>query len=336
MPLRLDEVKQWVNQVTGSNQFTLEPASSDASFRRYYRVQYDGKSQIVMDAPPSHEDCRPFVRIAKHFHQLGLNVPQILEEDLQNGFLLLNDLGSTPYLNVLNNDSVSRLYDDAIQALLKLHQSGQEHDLPDYGEAKLMQEMSLFHEWFLSKHLQISLNADDMQWLNQIYSQLAQSALQQPWVVVHRDYHSRNLMFLEQGNPGIIDFQDAVMGPVTYDLVSLYRDCYINWPQADVENWVNQYGTLLLQRNIIDGEAQKQMLEWFDKMGAQRHFKAIGIFARLNYRDGKPEYLNDIPRTLAYVRHVSQKYDSLQSLDQFIRHRIEPAMHKVGMQVYQL
>lgn len=337
MPTRLHEVKRWVSQVTGQADFAMAPASSDASFRRYYRVEYNGSSVIVMDAPPSHEDCAPFVRIAKHFRNLGLNVPQILEEDLAQGFLLLNDLGSTPYLKVLNDNSVSKLYADALQALHLLHDSGQQgHDLPDYSEEKLHQEMSLFDEWFLGRHLGLALSDDEQPWLQGLYAKLAQSALEQPQVVVHRDYHSRNLMFLEENNPGVIDFQDAVMGPISYDLVSLFRDCYIHWPQGQVEAWLQQYGQELRASSIIDGQGQKQLLRWFDLMGVQRHFKAIGIFARLNYRDHKPEYLNDIPRTLAYVYYVCQKYGELKDMGKFIKERIHPAMQNCGMELVEL
>lgn len=328
-PLRLDAVKQWLSRTIGTDGFSIEPASSDASFRRYYRVTHQGASQIVMDAPPSHENCRPFVKVAQLFYDLGLHVPRVLEADLENGFLLLDDLGPTLYLSVLSAANASQLYGDATASLIKLHRSGKQ-DLAPYDHKKLHTEMSLFPQWFMAQHLQISPEPyRDL--LNKSFEQLSTSALAQPIVAVHLDFHSRNLTHLPEKNPGILDFQDAVMGPITYDLASLYRDCYIRWPTTQVEQWVQDYSLRLKAEGLIDAAQQGQFQQWFDMMGAQRHLKAVGIFARLNHRDGKPGYLKDIPRTLNYITEVCERYDALKEFGHFIRQVIHPAMLQKGM-----
>jgi aminoglycoside/choline kinase family phosphotransferase len=294
-------------------------------------------TRIVMDAPPENEDCRPFVDIARALFDVGLHVPQIIEEDLDQGFLLLDDLGDRLYLNELNEDTVERLYGDAIGALLTMQACDpSQHELPPYDEALLMQEMELFREWFLQRHLGLSLDDEANGMLGRVFKGLTDNALQQPRVCVHRDYHSRNLMVTDQHNPGILDFQDAVIGPVTYDLVSLLRDCYIAWPREQVEDWALGFHELAMQSGILNRELHEdevQFLRWFDLMGVQRHLKAIGIFARLNHRDGKPGYLEDIPRTLTYVVEVSGRYDELNALHDYIEREVKPAMVNVGMEL---
>lgn len=288
-----------------------------------------------MDAPPENEDCRPFVDIARALFDIGLHVPKIIEEDLEQGFLLLDDLGDRLYLDELNEDTVERLYGDAIGALVTLQACGPEHhELPPYDEDLLMQEMELFREWFLNRHLELELNHEINQMLDQTFKILADNALQQPRVCVHRDYHSRNLMVTDAHNPGILDFQDAVVGPVTYDLVSLLRDCYIAWPREQVEDWALGFHELAMQSGILNRELHDdeiQFLRWFDLMGVQRHLKAIGIFARLNHRDGKSGYLQDIPRTMHYVEEVSGRYEEFGQLHEFIRSEVKPAMARAGM-----
>jgi len=314
VPQRLEQLNHWLNRGLGLPRYDIVPASSDASFRRYFRVCFDGESRIVMDAPPDKEDSRPFVRIARALHGIGLNVPQILAEDLAQGFLLLSDLGSEQYLAALNAASVGRLYGDAMAALIILQACGpQQSELPPYNEALLLREMELFREWYLGRHLQLTLSDSEQRSLDDAFRLLAQSALAQPQVAVHRDYHSRNLMVAPH-NPGILDFQDAVHGPVTYDLVSLLRDCYIAWPRAQVEAWALGYQELAIDSGILRGRDEERFLRWFDWMGVQRHLKATGIFARLNHRDGKPGYLKDIPRTLGYVREVAASYPELAGL----------------------
>jgi aminoglycoside/choline kinase family phosphotransferase len=316
MSERLAALQRWVSEVLGSQPSSIEPASSDASFRRYFRVMHDGRSWIVMDAPPDKEDCEPFVRIAGAMHAVGLHVPVVHAEDHAQGFLLLDDLGTTSYLDVLNAQNVDDLYKDALAALLHLQNSDilKHLDLPAYDRTLLMQEMELFRDWYLHTHLGLTLDAATHQALDEAFVLLADNALSQPQVCVHRDYHSRNLMWLEDNNPGIIDFQDAVVGAVTYDLVSLLRDCYISWPRQQVEAWAIQHCGHLIDTGVLSARDRQHFLRWFDLMGVQRHLKASGIFARLNHRDGKPGYLDDIPRTLAYVREVARRYDELAGL----------------------
>ena len=276
-----------------------------------------------MDAPPDKGDMHSYVAIARRFHALGLNVPEILEENHDLGFFLITDLGDRLYLRHLSDRTVERLYGDAMGALVVL-QAGSFTQaagkfLPDYDETLLRREMEIFREWYLGRHLGLKLAAGRQATLDKTFTLLARAALSQPRVWVHRDYHSRNLMVTDRNNPGILDFQDAVLGPVTYDLVSLLRDCYIAWPRERVEDWVKGYHDLALQSGIPVGDDDNRFLRWFDLMGVQRHLKATGIFARLNHRDGKPGYLSDIPRTLGYVQEVSARYPELQPLNALLR-----------------
>ena len=324
MPERLFELEEWVGQQEGISEFSLAPASDDASFRRYFRVTALNKTYIAMDAPPDKEDCHPFVAIAEAFGEQGINVPKVYAKDFSKGFLLLSDLGSQQYLDELNSNTVDRLYADALNALLTIQASGPREGIPLYDHELLIKEMELFREWLLQKHLGIELTVDENTQLNDVFAGLAKSALEQPQVCVHRDYHSRNLMVLDSHNPGILDFQDAVLGPVTYDLVSLLRDCYIEWPSQQVEDWAMGYFSLAVQSGVLSEEDESLFLKWFDLMGVQRHLKASGIFARLNIRDGKPGYLRDIPRTLGYIEKVSFKYPDLRFLDDLLKERVLP------------
>lgn len=316
MDNRLETLKDWVGQVLDLREYELRPASADASFRRYFRVSGSGATYIVMDAPPDKEDSRPFIEIAQRLHQLGLNVPEVLEQDLARGYLLLTDLGQQPYLAQLNESTVERLYGDALGALVIL-QAGIFTDpgfLPEYDAVLLRRELELFREWYLGRHLGLTLNGTQTAVLDEAYTLLVRSALAQPRVWVHRDYHARNLMLTPVNNPGILDFQDAVRGPATYDLVSLLRDCYIAWPLERIEEWALGYQTLALQSGLPVCADETRFLREFDLMGVQRHLKATGIFARLNHRDGKPAYLDDIPRTLGYVVGVSGRHPALHGL----------------------
>ena len=321
MPERLEQLKHWLESELNFSEYTLRPASADASFRRYFRVLHEGASYVVMDAPPQKEDSRPFIRISKMFFDLGLNVPEVIDESLQQGFLLLSDLGSAPYLDVLDEETVERLYGDALGALATLQACASYNaGLPAYDRVLLLNEMELSREWLLGKHLGLLPDAVQTGMIDAAFELLAENALAQPRVCVHRDYHSRNLMHTGVNNPGILDFQDAVIGPVTYDLVSLLRDCYIDWPRARVEDWALGYLDLALQSGILRAEHDdpQQFLRWFDLMGMQRHLKAAGIFARLKHRDGKAGYLQDIPRTLGYVVEVAGRYDELAAFGSFI------------------
>ncbi len=307
---------EWLENVLPAQPNRIAPASSDASFRRYFRVWYDDQTHIVMDAPPDQEDCRPFVAMAQAMRGLGLNTPEVLAEDLDQGFLLLTDFGSRQYLPELDARSVPGLYGDALEALARLQIGGDPGSplLPPYDSALLHREMELFREWFLGKLLGLELTDGEQQVLNQTFALLADNALEQPRVWVHRDYHSRNLMITDPDNPGVLDFQDAVVGAVTYDLVSLLRDCYIAWPRTQVEAWALDHRAQLRALGMNGLEDADQFLRWFDLMGVQRHLKATGIFARLNLRDGKPGYLRDIPRTLGYVLEVAGRYAELSDL----------------------
>jgi len=322
MSERLTQLKQWLREQTGQD-CELAPASSDASFRRYFRIEVEQGSQIVMDAPPEQEDCRPFIHVAELLRSAGLNAPEVIAQDLDAGFLLLSDLGNTTYLEVLNEDSADRLYADALTALTDI-QAGidiEKAELPDYDEVLLQTELNLFKDWYLEKHCGVVLNEQQQTVWQKTCRILIASALAQPTVCVHRDYHSRNLMKIDEGqNPGVIDFQDAVTGPITYDLVSLLRDCYISWPRAQVEEWVNGFYEQTVHAGIIDADkiSKKQFLHWFDLMGVQRHLKAIGIFARLLHRDDKHGYIKDIPRALAYVLDVCQRHDELHEFYQLL------------------
>ncbi|MDX1697328.1 MAG: phosphotransferase, partial [Thiohalobacterales bacterium] len=296
-------------------------------FRRYFRVVHNGENFIVMDAPPANEDSRPFITVSRLFFDAGLNVPEVIDVDLEQGYLLLSDLGSELYLGALNEETVERLYADALAALAVI-QTCPTADLPLYDRALLLSEMELFREWLVGRHLDIDLTPAQHAMLDEVFALLADNELAQPRVCVHRDYHSRNLMVTTRNNPGILDFQDAVLGPVTYDLVSLLRDCYIAWPRARVEDWALGYRRLALQTGILreDHEDPDLFLRWFDLMGVQRHLKAAGIFARLNHRDGKPGYLADIPRTLSYITLLADRYSDLAPLCELIEDQVVAAI----------
>lgn len=319
-------LNRWLRENLDPPGYRIEPASSDASFRRYYRVWHCDASYIVMDAPPDKEDCRPFVRIARTLVRMGLNAPRIIAADLDRGLLLLTDLGRRTYLEAVHEGDDGRYYDDALNALLLLQTRGKDDGtLPDYDRDLLMAEMGLFSDWLLVTHLGVAVDAGLSRDLARTFDYLAAAALAQPRVWVHRDYHSRNLVAREADNPGILDFQDAVMGPVTYDLVSLLRDCYIQWPAERVEQWVAAYHRRLAGTGILPpGTDLDRFRLWFDLMGVQRHLKAAGIFARLSHRDGKPGYLKDLPRTLGYAADVCRRHPPLQPLARVLQHHVLP------------
>ncbi|HED38896.1 MAG TPA: aminoglycoside phosphotransferase [Chromatiales bacterium] len=313
---RLIDLQRWLRSDLGIPFTTIRPASGDASFRRYFRIDHNSESLIIMDAPPAKEDCVPFINTASLLAKAGLNVPRVLQQNLEQGYLLLSDLGTVQYLDRLNAETVDQLYSDALDALLRLQEATTEGDmqLPPYDRPLLIGEMELMREWYIGNHLNIELTERQHTTLSHSFEQLAQSALLQPQVLVHRDYHSRNLMVVDKDNPGVLDFQDAVIGAITYDLVSLLKDCYIAWPRTQLLGWVRSYHLRLLAGGIIDDVSEAQFIKWFDLMGAQRHLKVLGIFARLNIRDGKPAYLQDIPRTLSYLVDVCKRYEELVPL----------------------
>lgn len=308
-------LEQWLKDQFPARPFTLQPASADASFRRYFRASFDGQTVIVMDAPPQHEDCAPFLRVAEILAATGVHVPEILAQNLELGFLLLSDLGNTTFLHALNEriESAHELYGEATDALVKMQLAYQADSLPAYDEALLQRELDLFPDWYIAKHLQIDLTEKQQAALRAVFSRILQNNLAQPKVLVHRDYHSRNLM-VTSPNPGIIDFQDAVYGPITYDLVSLLKDAYIHWDEERILDWAIRYWEKARKTGLPVSADFAEFYRDFEWMGVQRHLKVLGIFARLNYRDGKAAYLNDMPLVMHYLRKACERYRELDPL----------------------
>jgi aminoglycoside/choline kinase family phosphotransferase len=293
---------------------TLTAASSDASFRRYFRWEGAGRSFIVMDAPPPQENCKPFVDIAFLLAKSGINVPKIYAEDLERGFLLLNDLGNKTYLDVIDSENADDLFTDALQALTAFQQLPMVAPLPSYDVALLRRELELFPEWYVKRELGIEFDpAQQVLWDN-VTELLIDSALAQPKVLVHRDYMPRNLM-LSEPNPGVLDFQDAVYGPVTYDVTCLFKDAFLSWPEERVHGWLESYWRQAVALGIPVQPDFDDFLRASDLMGVQRHLKVIGIFARICHRDGKPRYLADVPRFFAYIDAVIARRPELAELD---------------------
>ena len=308
----------------------LLPVAGDASFRRYFRVTPSAGSAalcVAMDAPPTHEDCRPFVSIARHWHSHGIHVPEIIAADLEQGFVLLEDLGDDLYLGALTDDSADGLYQRALETLLEIQQLGPppDYSLPPYDEALLDREMALFRDWLCRDLLGLELSNQEHCLLDTSFALLREAALAQPQVTVHRDYHSRNLMVTGSNPPGVLDFQDAVRGPITYDLVSLVKDCYIRWPQAHREQWITTFCRMSLTAGLHQADAET-FAHWTELMGMQRHLKAAGIFARLYLRDGKPGFLADIPRTLDYLVEASSRQPALRTFHQWLQERVQPEL----------
>jgi aminoglycoside/choline kinase family phosphotransferase len=311
--LRFDELREWVSGRLTASDLAFQRASEDASFRRYFRVTADGRSWIVMDAPPQREDCRPFVKVAHLMRAAGVHVPEIIAEDLERGFLLLSDLGRSTYLKVMNDDNADALFADAIDALIRWQLASAPNVLPPYDEALLRRELALFPEWYLGRHLELRLDEAQRESLETLFRRLVEASLAQPRVYVHRDYMPRNLM-LSDPNPGVLDFQDAVYGPITYDVVSLFRDAFLSWPEARVLDWSARYWERARKARLPVHDDFGDFYRAFEWMGLQRHLKVLGIFARIHYRDGKPGYLDDTPRFLAYARPVAERYPELKSL----------------------
>jgi N-acetylmuramate 1-kinase len=353
---------QWLHSQFPDERFTLAPASADASFRRYFRATFaDGTTRVVMDAPPPHEDCRPFLHIAKLFEEAGTHVPHVYAQDIEQGFLLLSDLGNTTYLQALTASNARDLYDAATDTLIKIQLASRENELPPYDEALLLREMRLFPEWYITRHLGVTLNEAQNAKLETVFARIIDNNLAQPRVYVHRDYHSRNLMYVERpllnplgettshstrlpktaakslvipqagraqrggrsqanekGNfltsPGILDFQDAVYGPVTYDLASLFKDAYIHWEEAEIIDWLVRYWEKARKAGLPVASDFSEFYRDYEWMGVQRHLKVLGIFARLYHRDGKDGYLKDLPLVMAYLRAACARYIDLKPL----------------------
>ncbi len=321
---RLVLLTGWLSRELGLPVRRIEPASSDASFRRYFRAVCGERTFIIMDAPPAKETVGPYLQVTRLLEPLGVHVPHVYEADVDRGLLLLEDLGSTSYLARLATGEAQRLYDEALRALARIQVHGAEaaQQLAPYDREPLRRELALMPEWFLERHLSIEPSASERRMLQAAFEFLIAEALEQPQVFVHRDYHSRNLMVTAERNPGVIDFQDALRGPVGYDLVSLLEDCYISWPRERVLGWVRAYRERLESEAGPAGADAQQFLRWFDLIGVQRHLKVLGIFARLWYRDGKSGYLRDLPLTLRYVRDTCGRYAELGELSEFLERRV--------------
>jgi aminoglycoside/choline kinase family phosphotransferase len=324
--IRLEQLQAWLAARLAPGEFTITPASADASFRRYFRVTAGGRTWIAMDAPPPREDCRPFVRVAALLRDAGVNAPRIEAQDVERGFLLLTDFGDKTYLAVLDETNANRLFGDAITALLKWQLASREGELPPYDEALLARECGLFPQWYVARHLGATLTAAQQGTLSEMIALIVARAAAQPAVYVHRDYMPRNLMVTDP-NPGVIDFQDAVHGPITYDMVSLVRDAFVSWEEERVIDWAVRYWERARRADLPVDADFGEFYRDFEWMGLQRHLKVLGIFARIHYRDGKHGYLEDTPRFLRYARSVSERYRELAPLARLLDElaRLEPA-----------
>jgi aminoglycoside/choline kinase family phosphotransferase len=307
-------LERWLSQQLSGERFSLEPASADASFRRYFRATLgDGRSYVVMDAPPDKEDCRPFVHVAALLERAGVHAPRVHAQDLDNGFLLLSDLGTATYLEKLDAHNADSLMGDATDSLIRWQLATRPGELPPYDEPLLRREMQLFPDWYVKRHLNLALAPRQQELLERVFRLLIESALAQPKVYVHRDYMPRNLMVSEP-NPGVLDFQDAVLGPLSYDPVSLVRDAFVSWEEERVLDWTVRYWEKAKRAGLPVDADFGEFWRAFEWMGLQRHLKVLGIFARINYRDGKPKYLADTPRFVRYARDVAKRYAALAPL----------------------
>ena len=329
MDNRQQQLETWLSTALKSAKFTLTTASADASFRRYFRVHVADKTLIAMDAPPTHESCAPFVQVAQLLAEAGLNAPKVLAQDLAQGFLLLSDLGDDTYLSKLNDKTAPELYKNATDALIKMQGISVTGVLPNYDAAMLGREMQLFPDWYVTQHLKTTLTPEQQVVLNNTFKLLSENILAQGQVFVHRDYHSRNLMLTTENNPGILDFQDAVYGAISYDLVSLLKDAYIGWDEEQVIDWAVRYWQPAKKAGLPIPDDFSEFYRDFEWMGAQRHIKVLGIFARLSHRDGKHNYLNDMPIVMAYLRKVCERYVELRPMLRLLN-QLEQSQPQVG------
>jgi len=307
---RLTALAEWLRGELRTDRFTLSRASEDASFRRYFRVAFDDRALVAMDAPPPMENCRPFVQVAQLLHDAGVHAPEVHARDLDRGFLLLEDLGSVTYLARLGASTADALYLDAIDALIRFQRASREGVLPAYDEPLLRRELELFPDWYVARHVGRVLDDTQRAALDGVFARVLANNLAQPRVFVHRDYHSRNLMVCER-NPGVLDFQDAVYGPVTYDLVSLLRDAYVAWDEERQIDWAIRYWERARAAGIAVDPDFGIFWRDFEWMGVQRQIKVLGIFARLCHRDGKSGYVNDMPLVMTYLRAACGRYREL-------------------------
>ena len=323
---RLLSVKNWLKTVCAMPDSELIALPSDASFRRYFRYPVDTRSYVVMVAPPNKEELIAFISIAKNFSEHGIHVPEVLEHDINQGFILLSDLGDALFLNILNDNCVDDLYTRALSVIPNIQVArptlGSQQELGVFDEAFMRMEFNLFVHWFLSRHLSLNINSQRLSLLENIFQPILTTLSEQTRVCVHRDYHSRNLLLLEEWDVGVLDFQDALYGPITYDAVSLLRDAYIDWPAQQVQRWVLNFRTMLPNQKV----SEAQFLYWFDLTSVQRHLKILGIFARLCYRDNKPHYLANTQRITGYLKQVCEKHAELSVLKQLLAAEIQPRL----------
>jgi len=335
---RQKQISTWLAALWPGRSCTLAPASADASFRRYFRATLDdGTTRIIMDAPPANEDCRPWLRVQKLFQAAGAHVPEVLAQDMERGYLLISDLGDTTYLQGLDAGNAASLYADAIAALVKIQQASRPGILPEYDHALLRRELDLFPQWFLATHHQMVLTENEKQSLEAVFERIIAVNLAEPKVFVHRDYHSRNLMHISQPralNPGIIDFQDAVYGPISYDMVSLLKDAYIEWEEDLALDWLIRYWELARKAGLPVAPDFGDFFRDYEWMGVQRHIKVLGIFARLYHRDGKDGYLKDLPLVAHYLRKVCERYSELGPLRKILD-RLEDKVTVLGFTMAQ-
>ena len=312
---RLALLTEWAKKLYSSS-IEIEKASSDASFRSYYRIRSNNDTKIIMDAPPEKEPLSPFLDITKRLSKANINVPEIFELDEDLGFILMSDLGKTKYLDKLNDETVYCLYTDAMDTIHKMQTEVDTSNLKNFDSKELITEMNLFKDWFLKKHLNHNFDNEGLNNIQECFYSLVKIILEIPTTFVHRDFHSRNLMITDSNNPGVLDYQDALIGPITYDAVSLLKDCYVNWDKKLITEMLSTYyKKIKADYNNIEFD---EFSFWFDVVGLQRHFKAIGIFSRLNYRDNKITFMQDIPRTYKYVDEVINKYTELTSVKEML------------------
>lgn len=315
--------QQWLVQTLGHSDFLLARASEDASFRSYWRVDVEGITHILMDAPPGQEDVLPWIDIGAALHAIGVHTPQVFAHDAALGFVLMEDLGTRTYLPELTDRTADSLYADALDALLRMQLHAEVADLPHYDRARLTDEMQLMPSWFLDRHLGHALDDSERAALQSAFEWITAEILEQPNCFVHRDFHSRNLLVTDTDNPGVIDFQGAMFGPITYDLVSLLRDCYIEWDDAKLSGWIETYRLKLVAAHLITAEVGAESFQrWFDLTGLQRHIKVLGIFCRLCYRDDKAAYLGDLPLVWRYTIGVARRYPELKDLAELLEHAL--------------
>ncbi len=327
---RRQQLQSWIAQEFPGRSFELAPASADASFRRYFRVSFsdDPTPLIAMDAPPPKEDCRPFVQVAEVFAATGIHVPQVIRQNVEDGFLLLSDLGNQTYLDVLNADNAAHLYADALGSLICLQAGSKPGVLPEYSREKLMQELELFPVWYVARHKGVQRTEQQTEQLYEVFDRILDVNMAEPQVFVHRDFHARNLM-ASTPNPGVLDFQDAVYGPMSYDLASLLKDAYIHWEEDFVLDMLARYWETARSVGLPVREDFAEFHRDFEWMGVQRHIKVLGIFARLYHRDGKDGYLKDMPLVLHYLRKTCERYQPLKPLLRLLE-QLEPTITDVG------